>query len=136
MSLLESIFKEEKKEHTLGVCVPEHARVKQEEANREVVEKIKAAHAPRKKQSRGEIRGAFRVSGLYVSGETVMLRGRVTSGEIKNKMRTEIRSKKISVKELQRGKETVKTLHAGDEGAIYLDRVGASLKLNDLIEFW
>ena len=139
MSLLKSIFKEEKK-HMLGVCIPEHARQKQEDLNLEIKKTIeRETHEEaktKKKKPSTAIKGAFRTQGIYRSGDTVMLKGKVERGVISKKMKSEFKMKKFNLRELQKKGEMVKTLKENEEGAIYLDSLPVSIKMGDLLEFW
>ena len=143
MSLFETILRE-KKEHTLGVCIPEHARDKQQQinetirraiSNQEFEEQKKARIEVTKKKS-GGIKGSFRVSGIFQLAGSVMLTGKVERGFISNKMKSEFLGKRLKTKEINIKHKPVKKIHKNDEGAIFVDRVIVGLKIGDLIEFW
>ncbi len=140
---MNTIFKEEKK-HTMGVCIPEHARDKQQNRNAKIRKAIsdkefeteKAARIEVTKKKSGGVKGAFRVSGIYQLAGSVMLSGTVERGFISDKMKSEFLGKRLNAKEVNIKHKPVKKIHEGEEGAIFVDKIIIGLKTGDIIEFW
>jgi hypothetical protein len=109
------------------VLVPDHAKLPQGKLAKESV------GSSLKKQI---LFGRFKVSGLYDTGKSLMLKGFVESGVIKRKMHSGKDKNELIVADILIGSDRVKELLPGREGAILVKyKTVPFIKYGDVLEF-
>lgn len=128
MGLLK-LLQKEKKEHSLGVCIPSHER---EKIDLEIAE-VKAKAEKEAKKSLAEDT-AFEIEGYYEVMDLAMISGTVLKGKITAKKKAVINEKEYRITEVQRAHKKVKALEEGERGAIFLKGKGLLVQTSQVIE--
>lgn len=123
------LLQREKKEHSLGVCIPEHERERIES------QAVKAKSKAEKQAKANQVEDtAFEVQGYYEVRDLAMLSGRVLKGRITTKKKAVINSKEYKISEVQREQKKVPALREGERGAIFLNGKGLLVRTGKIIE--
>ena len=128
MGLLKMLQKE-KKEHSLGVCIPSHER---EKIDLEIAE-VKARSEMDAKKGVAEDT-AFEVEGYYEVMKTAMVSGLVLKGKITKKKKAVVNDKEYKITEVQKAHKNVPALEEGDRGAVFLKGQGLLVQTGNVIE--
>ena len=113
--------KEEKKGHSLGVCIPDASRAKKELMAEEI---IPASHS-------------FSVSGIFHVHDSLMVKG-ISGGSIRKKDKANFNGKKFEVKSIQIENRETESIEEGQKGALFLKATKGKLpniKIGDELEF-
>jgi len=124
------MLQKEKKEHSLGVCIPSHER---EKIDIEIAE-VKARNE-RDAKTRTAEDTAFEVEGYYEVMKTAMLSGLVLKGKITKKNKAVVSDKEYKITEVQKAHKKVPALEEGDHGAVFLKGKGLLVQTGNVIEF-
>ena len=109
------------------VLIPDHAKLKIEPGA------SKKSFSLEKKQV---IAGNFKVSGLYDTGKSLMLKGFVESGSIRKKMKSGKDKNELIIDDIKIGSDSVKELLPHEEGAILVKyKKVPFIKYGDVLEF-
>jgi len=115
--------KEEKKKHSLGVCIPDAGKRKKGSVEEEEM--------PRPGR-------AFLVKGIFHVQDSIMLQGRPLGGSLEKGAKVEAQGLKFSVKDVQVDGKSVDKMGEGQKGALFLkpeDSAFPIIKIGDLLEF-
>ncbi len=134
MGLL-SLFKtQDIEKKSIGVCIPEHTRVKKKEKKKET--NTKKVSSKKETISKGKLKGTFKVSGKFDIGKTLMLAGGVESGELRKGMKAKVKGIELKITELRTGPKKVSMLNTFEDGSIFVkSKSYPDIRYDNLINF-
>ena len=125
MGLIQMFQKEDKKKHSLGVCIPNMRKRNLETEDEKAAEELAS-------------KAGFRVSGIFQVQDTLMAKGTLFKGALKIKAKLKFNDVKMTVKEIQIDGKDCETITVGESGALFLKpEKGKSpiIKIDDILEF-
>ncbi len=114
-----------RKEHRLGVCVPEHQKKKIDLEIEEIRQEKKAASVEN---------NAFEVSGYYEVHDLAMVKGTLLRGRITSKNRVLLGEQDFKIREVQQNGRRVRALEEGDSGAVFLKAKGLLIRAGQILD--
>lgn len=124
MSFFDSLLKSKPK--VTQVVIPEHVHLKKQPAP-SIEEKVKA--------SAKQVNAWFEVKGVFAPKGTILLLGKVKSGQIRKGMILKRGDKESRITEVSCKNKSMDQLLAGQEGDIALDKLSARIEIGDTLEF-
>jgi sulfate adenylyltransferase subunit 1 (EFTu-like GTPase family) len=141
MEFLE-LLKKKEAESPLGVCIPDKAKKKLEDAEKakslmEKEERTRREEAAKEaaKTFRDD-RPRFEVLGRFDTEKFYMITGRMLSGRIKKGDKLTVNGKKVKIKEIKVLFQPAKEMTKGQKGSLELEAPkGTDVKIDSIIEF-
>ena len=136
MGLL-SLLHGKKERKSLGVCIPEHARIAIEEKVREAEDERKKLEEEEKNRDPvfSDSVTRFMVEGIYVVEKTTMVKGRALNGVVKCGAKVQPSYAETKVKEIISGSKKLTKLGRGETGALFLTKMSSGIRIGDILEF-
>ena len=130
------------------VVIPEHRREKNLLEARRAAEALAIEDSQRKQmekeivrtkvkaEAKGSGKSLFEIEGVYMAGDTTMIKGYVNAGRIKRNMKAKTVDGEVRVLEARKIREKVVALEEGEEGILIVSsKNNPWFKQGDVVEF-